>query len=163
MLTMLRREKHRKERGWGHISVTDLVPVWCESQFVYRLSSLSHLPPALRPTALTNPETGAVIPIDLEKNIERDAVLKKGTAVHAVLEKETMGEEVKVVTTGEEEKMALRVVRLLVGLDVLLRTGITVRVLSTTRLIDSLADGASFTARIAGHWLLVRFPRAGSD
>ena len=53
--------------------------------------------------------------------------MKSGTAVHAVLEKETMGEEVKVTTVGREEKMALMVVRLLVGLEVLLRTGITVR------------------------------------
>ncbi|GAA6020483.1 hypothetical protein JCM10207_000017 [Rhodosporidiobolus poonsookiae] len=118
-------ERYRKHRGWGALSVSDLSgPSWCEVQHSYRLASKSHLPPLERPTALVAP-SGQSISIDLSRTVAREAVLDRGRAVHAQIEKEVMGEreEVRVEVTAKEEWWALRVLNLLVCLETLLETG----------------------------------------
>lgn len=96
-------------------------------QHSYRLSSKSHLPPSQRPTEIVT-STGSTIALNQKRTVKRDAVLAKGTAVHATIEKEVMGEQekVEVRTEGKEDWWALRIVNLLVALEVLVETGRTV-------------------------------------
>lgn len=125
---MAYREKYREKRGYGHLSVSDLIsisPLWCTLQGVYRLASRGHLPPAQRPSTIIT-SSGSVVRVDLPKMVEREAILNKGSVVHEKLEREVMGEVIKVETETREEKMALRIVNLVVGLDTLIQTGIAV-------------------------------------
>ncbi|ORY90833.1 exonuclease V a 5' deoxyribonuclease-domain-containing protein [Leucosporidium creatinivorum] len=119
-------ERFRKRRGWGGLSVSDLVgPSWCEVQHSYRLSSKSHLPPEERPATIVT-STGATIPLNQKRTVAREVVLDKGRAVHKVLEKEAMGdaEEIKVVVGQKEEWWALRILNTIVCLETLIATGL---------------------------------------
>ncbi|KAI5474434.1 Defects-in-morphology protein 1-like, mitochondrial protein [Pseudohyphozyma bogoriensis] len=93
-------------------------------QHSYRLSSRSHLPPALRPLSILTP-SGTEIALDPKRTVAREAVLDKGRVIHKVIEKEVMGdvEKVEVKVESREEKWALRIVNLLVALVGLIETG----------------------------------------
>ncbi|GAA5875794.1 hypothetical protein JCM8547_005317 [Rhodosporidiobolus lusitaniae] len=119
-------ERYRKRRGWGALSVSDLSgPSWCEVQHTYRLASKPFLPPLERPTSIVSSTTGASIPIDLTRTVQRETVLDKGKEVHARIEREVMGPEkkVEVEVSAKEEWWALRVLNTLVCLETLLETG----------------------------------------
>lgn len=63
----------------------------------------------------------------------REVILDKGREVHKVIETQVMGdlEEVIVEANSDEEKWALRVINLIVGLVMLLETGRTVSLISS--------------------------------
>ncbi|SGY81369.1 BQ5605_C009g05494 [Microbotryum silenes-dioicae] len=120
-------ERYRKRRGWGALSVTDLVaPSWCEYQHTYRLASKSYLPPLERPAEILS-KLGATITIDRTRTVAREKILDGGKAVHLKIEKQVMGdvEPVKVDVAGKEEWWALRFLNTIVCLETLVQTGRT--------------------------------------
>ncbi|SCZ98051.1 BZ3500_MvSof-1268-A1-R1_Chr3-3g06543 [Microbotryum saponariae] len=120
-------ERYRKRRGWGALSVTDLVaPSWCEYQHTYRLASKSYLPPLERPAEILS-KSGATITIDRTRTVAREKILDGGKAVHLKIEKQVMGdvEPVKVDVAGKEEWWALRFLNTIVCFETLVRTGRT--------------------------------------
>lgn len=144
-LTCTRRERYRKRRGWGALSVSDFAsPSWCEVsrdlcsplstrpciafvlqyQHTYRLASKSWLPPLDRPATITTSK-GLEITVDQNKTVKREKVLVKGTEVHAKIEKQVMGdvEQVKVETEGGEAWWALRILNTIVSLSILNERG----------------------------------------
>ncbi|SCV74801.1 BQ2448_7830 [Microbotryum intermedium] len=131
-------ERYRKRRGWGALSVTDLVgPSWCEYQHTYRLASKAYLPPLERPTEILS-KSGATITIDRTRTVAREKILDGGKAVHLKIEKQVMGdiEPVKVDVAGKEEWWALRFLNTMVCLETLVRTGRTVSKMKVTKSRD---------------------------
>jgi len=123
------RDRFRKSRGWGALSVSDLTgPSWCEWQHSYRLLTKPHLPPLARPATITS-ASGATIAVDTARTVKREGVLDRGRAVHAKIEREVMGpiEEVKVEVQGKEEWWALRILNTAACVETLLETGRVVR------------------------------------
>ncbi|KAM0792940.1 hypothetical protein ACM66B_002699 [Microbotryomycetes sp. NB124-2] len=118
-------QRFRQRRGWGSLSVSDLVgPSWCEQQTCYRLQAKSHLRPDKRPAEIVT-ESGASITVDQKRTAARDIILDKGKAVHRDLEKQAMGDEVVPVTVqSKEDWWALRVLNTIIALDTLLETGL---------------------------------------
>ncbi|GAA5991396.1 hypothetical protein JCM11641_004618 [Rhodosporidiobolus odoratus] len=118
-------ERFRQRRGWGALSVSDLSgPSWCEVQHSYRLASKPHLPPLQRPATIIS-SSGSAVTVDTTRTIKREAVLDKGKAVHAKIEREVMGpqEKVEVAVAGKEEWWAVRILNTIVCLETLLETG----------------------------------------
>ena len=118
-------EQFRRRRGFGSLSVSDLVaPSWCEVQHSYRLLSHAHLPASQRPATITTP-AGNTLAVSLSSMLVRDRILDSGTATHARIEKAVMGDVVaiEVAVAGREEVWALKVVNLVVLLEMLLVEG----------------------------------------
>lgn len=154
-LIPINRERYRKQRGWGALSVSDLSgPSWCEVtaavqrplsfttradrtlaqvQHTYRLASKPFLPPLERPATITT-AAGAVIQVDATRTVKRESILDRGKEVHRRIEKQVMGdvEEVKVNVTGKEEWWALRILNTIICLHTLLENGKVVRFLPCT-------------------------------
>lgn len=65
------------------------------------------------------------MPLDLQRTVAREVILDKGKVVHAVLEKQVMGdmEQVKVDTVTKEEMWALKLLKTIVALETLITTG----------------------------------------
>ncbi|GAA6012118.1 hypothetical protein JCM11491_001756 [Sporobolomyces phaffii] len=119
------RERYRKRRGWGALSVSDFAsPMWCEVQHTYRLASKSWLPALSRPPTITT-SNGVEIPIDQAKTVRRDKILDGGTTVHSRIQKQVMGDvqQVRVETEGGESWWALRILNTIVALSVLIEQG----------------------------------------
>lgn len=100
-------------------------------QHTYRLSSKAYLPPEARPAEIVTP-SGASIPVNLERNILREAILTKGTAVHQTLEDKVMGvtEEVEVDVVTEEDFWSFRCLETIIGLEKLVIDGETASLLN---------------------------------
>lgn len=146
-----RRERFRKRRGWGGLSVSDLVsPSWCEVQHAYRLGFKSHLPPDQRPTEITT-SSGAIVQLDTTRAKAREVILDGGKKVHSALEKEAMGDvdEVKVKVQRPEEWWSLRILNTIVCLEALIDNGLAVR--AEIPSLSAFPD-AWFTARNPGLW-----------
>lgn len=121
-------ERFRKRRGWGSLSVSDLVGLsWCETQTIYRLSSRGNLPTAQRPTTLIS-AAGNEVQVNTKRSEARDVILEKGRQVHKVLEDELIVELEKVVVqaNGNEEFWCLKILDILAGLERLLVFGVAV-------------------------------------
>lgn len=97
-----------KFRKRGFFNVTDLAaPVWCETQYDYRLRTLPFLPLAERPDVITA-TSGKQIVVDKKKREGGERIMSRGRKVHKRLEREIHPDEVVVNTTTREDVWGLR-------------------------------------------------------
>lgn len=107
----------------SHLSVTDLVsPSWCEYLFQYRTLGLAHLPIAQRPEKVITPQGALLVP-DLAIVQQQEVTLASGKATHKALEDEAHPVRTEIRTTTEEDRWALRLLRLMTGLQALMDHG----------------------------------------
>lgn len=107
----------------AHLSVTDLVgPAWCEYLFQYRILGLAHLPISQRPEKVVTPQGATLVP-DSTIAQQREQTLASGKAVHQTLEDEVQPVKVEVRTSVREDRWALRLLQMMVGLQALVEQG----------------------------------------
>ncbi|KAF8600895.1 hypothetical protein BDV93DRAFT_525147 [Ceratobasidium sp. AG-I] len=105
------------------LSVSDLVaPSWCEVQFDYSLRSGRDLPARQRPPEFTS-RTGKTITMRKEVAVEKEKLLKKGSAVHKKLEREIRPVEAEVTTTTPEDRWGLKLLKMLSSVRILIDEG----------------------------------------
>ncbi|WRT64395.1 uncharacterized protein IL334_001327 [Kwoniella shivajii] len=113
-------EQFRKK---GYLSVSDLVgPVWCETQYDYRLRTLPFLPPSQRPDIIKS-TAGNEIVVNKLKVEDKEKILKRGEKIHKRLEREIHPEEIKIPITTPEDIWGLRFLNMLAALESLLTLG----------------------------------------
>ncbi|OXM76093.1 hypothetical protein C364_06197 [Cryptococcus neoformans Bt63] len=110
-------------RKRGFFNVTDLAaPVWCETQYDYRLRTLPFLPLAERPDVITA-TSGKQIVVDKKKREGGERIMSRGRKVHKRLEREIHPDEVVVNTTTREDVWGLRFLNMLSAVEALLTIG----------------------------------------
>ncbi|WVR06097.1 hypothetical protein IAU60_003125 [Kwoniella sp. DSM 27419] len=110
-------------RRKGFLSVSDLVgPIWCETQYDYRLRTMPFLPPAQRPSKITS-TSGKEIQVDTVKVEGKERVLRRGEKIHKRLEREIHPEEVSVKANTREDVWGLRFLNMLSAVEALLTLG----------------------------------------
>ncbi|WWC66139.1 uncharacterized protein I206_100039 [Kwoniella pini CBS 10737] len=120
---MERLSPFQQFRKRGHLSVSDLVgPIWCETQYDYRLRTLPYLPPSQRPDVIKSKEGNEIV-IDKVKVEGKERILKRGEKIHKRLEREIHPAEIMVPVTTEEDKWGLRFLNMLVAMQALLDLG----------------------------------------
>lgn len=62
-----------------------------------------------------------MVHVDLQRLAVRDQILRKGTEIHKIIETQVMGDDIELLveTHTDEEKWALRLVNLILGLHLL--------------------------------------------
>nr|XP_019049532.1 hypothetical protein I302_03321 [Kwoniella bestiolae CBS 10118]OCF28462.1 hypothetical protein I302_03321 [Kwoniella bestiolae CBS 10118] len=110
-------------RKKGYLSVSDLVgPVWCETQYDYRLRTLPYLPPSQRPDIIKSKEGNEIV-VDKIKVEGKEKILKRGEKIHKRLEREIHPEEIRVPISTEEDIWGLRFLNMLAAMEALLVLG----------------------------------------
>ncbi|KAK8866159.1 hypothetical protein IAR55_001310 [Kwoniella newhampshirensis] len=110
-------------RRKGFLSVSDLVgPVWCETQYDYRLRTLPFLPPSQRPSFIMS-TAGKEISVDQVKVEGKERILRRGEKIHKRLEREIHPQEVVVTATTREDVWGLRFLNMLSAIEALLTLG----------------------------------------
>ncbi|OCF32845.1 hypothetical protein I316_05481 [Kwoniella heveanensis BCC8398] len=110
-------------RKKGFLSVSDLVgPIWCETQYDYRLRTLPFLPPEKRPDIIKS-TAGKEIVVDKVKVEGKEKILRRGEKIHKRLEREIHPEEVKVQTSTRQDVWGLRFLNMLSAVEALLTLG----------------------------------------
>ncbi|ODN78010.1 hypothetical protein L202_05096 [Cryptococcus amylolentus CBS 6039] len=110
-------------RRKGYLSVSDLVgPLWCETQYDYRLRTLPYLPVAQRPSTITS-TSGKLITVDTVRTEGKERVMKRGGEIHKRLEREIHPEEVVVGTVSREDVWGLRFLNMFSAVEALLTIG----------------------------------------
>jgi len=114
----------RKYRKSGVLSVTDLTgPSWCEVQYDYGLRQRRHLRVEERPLTFQS-ASGKEIHADHSVAAVNDAKLKEGERIHKVLEKAIHPKEVEIEVRSAEERWALRIYDMMLGLSSILKQGL---------------------------------------
>ncbi|WWC86518.1 uncharacterized protein L201_001395 [Kwoniella dendrophila CBS 6074] len=110
-------------RKKGYLSVSDLVgPLWCETQYDYRLRTLPFLPPSQRPDTIKSKDGNEIV-VDKVKVEDKEKILKRGEKIHKRLEREIHPEEIKVPISTEEDIWGLRFLNMLAAMEALLVLG----------------------------------------
>ncbi|WWD09676.1 hypothetical protein V865_007804 [Kwoniella europaea PYCC6329] len=110
-------------RKRGYLSVSDLVgPVWCETQYDYRLRTLPYLPPSQRPDIIKSKEGNEIV-VDKVKVEGKEKILKRGEKIHKRLEREIHPEEIRVQISTDEDVWGLRFLNMLAAMEALLVLG----------------------------------------
>ncbi|OCF74075.1 hypothetical protein I204_05925 [Kwoniella mangroviensis CBS 8886] len=110
-------------RKKGYLSVSDLVgPIWCETQYDYRLRTLPYLPPSQRPDIIKSKEGNEIV-VDKVKVEGKEKILKRGEKIHKRLEREIHPEEIRVPISTDEDIWGLRFLNMLAAMEALLVLG----------------------------------------
>ncbi|WVQ97298.1 hypothetical protein IAU59_004409 [Kwoniella sp. CBS 9459] len=110
-------------RKKGFLSVSDLVgPIWCETQYDYRLRTMPFLPPEKRPNIIKS-TAGKEIVVDKIKVEGKERILRRGEKIHKRLEREIHPEEVKVQANTREDVWGLRFLNMFSAVEALLTLG----------------------------------------
>ncbi|WWC58860.1 uncharacterized protein I303_101405 [Kwoniella dejecticola CBS 10117] len=122
-LAMDRLSPFAQFRRKGYLSVSDLVgPVWCETQYDYRLRTLPYLPPSQRPDIIKSKEGNEIV-VDKVKVEDKERILRRGEVIHKRLERELHPEEITVHVSTPEENWGLRFLNMLAAIKSLLDQG----------------------------------------
>ncbi|WVF70631.1 hypothetical protein IAT40_005424 [Kwoniella sp. CBS 6097] len=110
-------------RKKGFLSVSDLVgPIWCETQYDYKLRTLPFLPPEKRPDVIKS-AAGTEIVVNKVKVEGKERILRRGEKIHKRLEREIHPEEVKVQANTREDAWGLRFLNMFSAVEALLTLG----------------------------------------